>query len=69
MKSKLIINNKKLLSRKKMKEMTNKNSMKAMYVAPMVEMMNARVEKGFEGTEAQAGIEDTPDSGIVYNFD
>lgn len=52
-----------------MKEMTNKNSMKAMYVAPMVEMMNARVEKGFEGTEAQAGIEETPDSGLVYNFD
>lgn len=49
--------------------MTNKNSMKAMYVAPMVEMMTARVEKGFEGTEASAGIEPTEDSGITYNFD
>ena len=49
--------------------MTNKNSMKAMYVAPMVEMMNARVEKGFEGTEISVGIEDTPDSGNTYNFD
>jgi hypothetical protein len=50
-----------------MKEMTNKNSMKAMYVAPMVEMMNARVEKGFEASNVT--IEDTPGSGLVFNFD
>ena len=62
-----IINNKKLLSRKKMKEMTNKNSMKAMYVAPMVEMMNARVERGFEAS-MNAGIE-APTGGPVYELD
>jgi predicted metal-dependent phosphotriesterase family hydrolase len=52
-----------------MKEMTNKNSVKAMYVAPMVEMMNARVEKGFEGTEISIGIEPEGESGNSYNFD
>lgn len=47
--------------------MTNKNSMKAMYVAPMVEMMNARVERGFE-MSLNAGIE-RPTGGPVYELD
>ena len=34
---------KKLLSKKEMKEMNKKN-----YLSPMVEIMNARVEKGFQ---------------------
>ena len=50
-----------------MKEMTNKNSMKAMYVAPMVELMNARVEKGFEASNVS--VEPTDNSGLVFNFD
>ena len=66
MKIKIIINNKKLLSRKKMKEMTNK--MKAMYVAPVVELMNARVERGFEGTMVTGGIE-SGTGGPVYELD
>ena len=49
-----------------MKEMTNK--MKAMYVAPMVELMNARVERGFEGTLVSAGIENGSE-GPVYELD
>lgn len=66
MKIKIIINNKKLLSRKKMKEMTNK--MKAMYVAPVVELMNARVERGFEGTLPSSSIENGT-GGPVYELD
>jgi hypothetical protein len=49
-----------------MKEMTNK--MKAMYVAPVVELMNARVERGFEGTMVSGGIE-SGTGGPVYELD
>jgi hypothetical protein len=49
-----------------MKEMTNK--MKAMYVAPVVELMNARVERGFEGTMVTGGIE-SGTGGPVYELD
>ena len=49
-----------------MKEMTNK--MKAMYVAPVVELMNARVERGFEGTVVSGGIEGGT-GGPVYGLD
>ena len=66
MKIKIIINNKKLLSRKKMKEMTNK--MKAMYVAPVVELMNARVERGFEASLPTSSIENGT-GGPVYELD
>ena len=49
-----------------MKEMTNK--MKAMYVAPVIELMNARVERGFEGTLPSSSIENGT-GGPVYELD
>ena len=49
-----------------MKEMTNK--MKAMYVAPVVELMNARVERGFEASLPTSSIE-SGTGGPVYELD
>ena len=67
MKIKIIINNKKtIIKKKKMKEMTNK--MKAMYVAPVVELMNARVERGFEASLPTSSIENGT-GGPVYELD
>ena len=67
MKIKIIINNKKTIIKKKMKEMTNK--MKAMYVAPVVELMNARVERGFEGSTMPTGGIESGTGGPVYELD
>lgn len=50
-----------------MKEMTNK--MKAMYVAPVVELMNARVERGFEGSTMPTGGIESGTGGPVYELD
>jgi hypothetical protein len=67
-KIKIIINNKKtIIKKKKMKEMTNK--MKAMYVAPVVELMNARVERGFEGSTLPTSSIENGTGGPVYELD
>lgn len=50
-----------------MKEMTNK--MKATYVAPVVELMNARVERGFEGSTLPTSSIENGTGGPVYELD
>lgn len=40
-----------------MKEMNNKKN----YISPMVEILNARVEKGFAGSGTPAGMDGNPE--------